>query len=214
MLGRQSPVYAVVSLCFMWSCFTNMMSWATGVAQVVHQAGTFGSLPAVFGIESGKRRLYVGATVTTGVVTSLVVLAEPLLQTLLGIFKVAFSIDIVYTLLAYVPMFPAFRKLRRIDPDRPRPYKVSGSPVFLHVMAWIAVLELVGAIAMITIPLNGSPAELGKLPLLAIAVGVFLLGGADRSCRARAATRGRRGCRVIPIGHPEPIGGARISFFE
>lgn len=177
MLGRQSPVYAVVSLCFMWSCFTNMMSWATGVAQVVHQAGRSGSLPAVFGIESGRRQLYVGATVTTGVVTSLVVLAEPLLQTLgLGIFEVVFSIDIVYTLLAYVPMFPAFLKLRRIDPDRPRPYKVSGGPVFLHVMAWIAVLELVGAIAMITIPMNGSPVELAKLPLLAIAVGVFLLG--------------------------------------
>jgi amino acid transporter len=188
MLGQKNVLYCIVSVCFLWSCFTDMMSWATGVAQVTHQAGIEGALPRVFGYETRKGHLYVGATVTTGVVASALVLAEPLFFSWgIGVFDVVFSIDVVYTLLAYVPMFPAFLKLRRVDPDRERPYKVPGSYRLLKVISWIAVAELVVSIVMTSVPLNTTPGELEKLPLLVMSLVVFVLGEVVSGACARGA---------------------------
>ena len=34
-------------------------------------------------------------------------------------------------LLSYIPVFPSFYKLRKIDPETPRPFKVGGSDLIL-----------------------------------------------------------------------------------
>ena len=42
-------------------------------------------------------------------------------------------------------MMLAFRKLRRIDPDRPRPYRVPGGPTVEFLVTWVPALLLITA---------------------------------------------------------------------
>jgi hypothetical protein len=68
-----------------------------------------------------------------------------------------------------------------------RPYKVPGSYRLLKVISWIAVAELVVSIVMTSVPLNTTPGELEKLPLLVMSLVVFVLGEVVSGACARGA---------------------------
>jgi amino acid transporter len=84
----------------------------------------------------------------------------------IGFFYVVLSLDIVFTLAAYVPLFPAFLILRTKDPDHPRPYRVPGGKVLNVAMCVIPVIELLYSIALSIIPFGTAPSETAKIPLL------------------------------------------------
>ena len=67
-----------------------------------------------------------GAAIMNGIVASIVVIIAPILPNQ-DLFWAFFSLNLVMFLLSYVPVFPAFYRLRKIDPETPRPFKVSGS---------------------------------------------------------------------------------------
>lgn len=132
----------------------------------------------------------------TGVCTSALVVAGPLLDSLgIGVFYVALSLDIVFTLASYVPMFPAFLRLRKIDPDRPRPFRVPDGRVANALFCWVPVVELVVCIVISLVPFGVAPDQLRKLPLLAATVVVILLGEVVRHVSYRRETE-----RAIELG--------------
>lgn len=188
MAGARSWPFMLVSLGFLLSCFANMISWSHGVSSVTNRASKEGNLPRAFGAQDKKGR-HLGSCMMTGVCTSALVVAGPLLESLgIGIFYVALSLDIVFTLASYVPMFPAFLRLRKIDPSRPRPFRVPGGRVANALFCWVPVAELVACIVISLVPFGMAPDQLKKLPLLGATVAVIILGEVVRHVSYRHAT--------------------------
>jgi amino acid transporter len=57
-----------------------------------------------------------------------------------------FAFSSVIFLLPYIVLMLAFHRLRKIDPDAKRPYKVPGNKVFIGFVTWVPVVLLVFAV--------------------------------------------------------------------
>lgn len=108
----------------LFSVFVQVVVWALGGARGAAEAGQAGELPAVFGIESTKSGTPTGALVLSGIVSSVVLVAYG--------FMAGSSEDLFWMLLAfssivffmpYLMMFPAYIRLKKIDPNVERPFK-------------------------------------------------------------------------------------------
>jgi amino acid transporter len=83
-------------------------------------------------------------------------------------------------LLPYLLLFPTFVRLRRTDPQTPRPYRMSGPPAWLRLLAAICMLFIVQAIVFfVWIP--GEPTDWAKAgPIIAgisvtVAIGEIMI---------------------------------------
>ena len=120
---------------FLLTLFGNMISWSLGVNNTASYAAENGDMPQFFAKRSRKRDMPIGAALANGIVASIVVVIAPFLPNQ-DLFWAFFSLNLVMFLLSYVPVFPAFFKLRKIDPDTPRPFKVSGNDSFFEITCY------------------------------------------------------------------------------
>lgn len=177
MAGEGSVILIIVGIMFLVTLFGNIVSWSFGVNYVADYAAKDHNMPKVFAIESKKNEMPIGGSIINAVIASILVIAMPFLDGLAGgegFFWIFFAMNVVFLLMAYIPMFPAFLKLRRIDPDTPRPFKVPGKGIVLKLIAIIPAILLVLAIIATIVPLDGSAEELGKWPML-VGVIVFMI---------------------------------------
>ena len=134
----------------------------------------------------------IGANVTNGIIASAVVLIAPFIPSE-DVFWSFFALNMVTLLLSYVMMFPAFLRLRQLDPDIKRPFRVGGGRVRLWIMTYLPMLLIILAILFSILPLSREEVA-EKLPLLigtlaAIAVGEIIASrAANRRQRPRHAT--------------------------
>ena len=98
-------------------------------------------------------------------------------------------------------MFPAFLKLRKVDPHRTRIFRGPGGAVFAAVAAWVPVALLVLSMVATIVPLNGSEEELSKIPMLVGVVVFAVIGEAVRVWSKRGRTGEYRG--MESDGDPE-----------
>ena len=113
-----------------------------------------------------------GASLTNGVVASILCAVS----VFTGFdFWVLFAAQVVFLLLAYVPMFPAFLSLRASDPDTRRPFKVPGKGAVLKVITYLPVALLILSVIATCVPLSGEEVA-DKLPILALTI-VLLAAG-------------------------------------
>ena len=108
-------------------------------------------------------------------------------------FWIFFSMNIVFLLISYIPMFPAFLKLRSVDPTVNRVFKVPGGHGVALVVAWVPVILLVLAIIATIVPLNGSEEELSKIPMLIGVIVFVVLGEVVRIWSKRGRTEEYKG---------------------
>ena len=129
MAGVGSVLFIVVGIVFLITLFGNMVSWSFGVNFVAEHAARKKNMPKVFAHESEKNQMPTGAAIVNGVVASVLVLLSPVMELagFDGFFWIFFSMNIVFLLISYIPMFPAFLKLRTIDPAANRVFKVPGA---------------------------------------------------------------------------------------
>lgn len=154
MTGNQTgPFIAVVGFLFLATLFGNMISWSLGVNNVACYAAENGSMPAVYAKKSLKNDMPVGASIMNGIVASCVVVAASLIPNE-DLFWSLFAVNVVMILLAYLPVFPAFYKLRKIDPDIKRPFKVSGNDFWLKVMVVVPMVLIVMSLFFTAVPLQ------------------------------------------------------------
>ena len=187
MAGVGSVLFIVVGIVFLITLFGNMVSWSFGVNFVAEHAARKKNMPKVFAHESEKNQMPTGAAIVNGVVASVLVLLSPVME-LAGFdsfFWIFFSMNIVFLLISYIPMFPAFLKLRKIDPAANRVFKVPGGHGVALVVAWVPVILLVLAIIATIVPLNGSPEEMSKIPMLIGVIAFVILGELVRIWSAR-----------------------------
>ena len=133
----------VIVFCVMliYTFIANIASWSFGVNEVAKYAAEDGSLPKAFTPVNEEGVPY-KAAIINGVVASIIciagVITAEVSENISGMFGIFFCLSWITLLVGYIPMFLAFIKLRRTEPDVKRPYKMPGSRAFVTVYALIA----------------------------------------------------------------------------
>ncbi len=175
----RGPLITIFGILFLYTLFSNLISWSLGVNYVAQYAAQNGSMPKLFA-KTDKNDMPIGANIANGIIASLIVLIAPFIPSQ-DIFWSFFALNMVTLLMSYILMFPAFLKLRKKDPDIERPYKVSGGKFRLGLMTYLPMILLIISVIFSIVPLDSSEAELStKIPILigtavAIAIGELLV---------------------------------------
>lgn len=164
-----------MALLFLLTLFGNMISWSFGVNSVAAYAADRNDLPRVF-TRRGKNDMPNGASIMNGIVATIVVVIGKLMPNS-DLFWSFFALNLVMFLLSYLPIFPAFLKLRETDPNRPRPFRVPGGRGVHMVMVIVPMLLIVISIIFTAVPLSFDRETL--MTVLPITIGsiVFLVMG-------------------------------------
>ena len=186
MAGVGSVLFIVVGIVFLITLFGNMVSWSFGVNFVAEHAARKKNMPKVFAHESEKNQMPTGAAIVNGIVATAVLLIQLIPNEAIsdGLFWTLFATSVVFLLLTYIPMFPAFLKLRKVDANRPRVYRFPFSGTAAKVILAIPVIELVLACVATVIPLSAEEVA-DKVPMLAIFVVFLIMGEVVRIVSAR-----------------------------
>lgn len=167
---------SLMALLFLLTLFGNMISWSLGVNNTACYAAENGDMPKVFAVRSKKTQMPIGAAIMNGVVASVVVIIAPILPNQ-DLFWAFFSLNLVMFLLSYVPVFPAFYKLRQSDPDTVRPFKVGGSPTFLKILVAVPMIMILISLIFTSLPLQFDAASLQEQLPITIGAIIFILFG-------------------------------------
>ncbi|MDR0497067.1 MAG: APC family permease [Treponema sp.] len=143
----------VVGIVFLYTLVVNLLSWALGVNYVASYAADNNAMPKIFGLKN-KNESPLGAAIMNGVVASILVIAAPFIPDQ-DIFWGFFALQIITLLMSYMLMFPAFKKLRRIDPEAERPFKVPGGPGIINLFTYLPLVLLILAAVFCMIYPNG-----------------------------------------------------------
>jgi len=142
----------IVGVLFLFTLFINVLSWALGVNYVASHAAEQGSMPKTFA-KRNREGAPVGSSILIGVIASLMVIIVPFISNP-DIFWGFFAMQIITLFFAYLLMFPAFKRLRKIDPDAERPFKTPGGPFVINLIAYVPlVMLIVSAIFSMVYPL-------------------------------------------------------------
>lgn len=158
MTGQTSGWFiAIAALLFLITLFGNMISWSMGVNSTAAYAADRGDMPALFSVRREKNQMPIGSAFASGVVASVICLAGVVMEYFLpdsSLFWSFFALNLVMLLLSYLPIFPAFLKLRKTDPDTPRPFRVPGGKFLLPIIAALPFIMIVAAIIFTAVPLS------------------------------------------------------------
>ena len=150
-------------------------------------------MPRVFAKRWAKHDMPVGAAVTSGVVASCVCVLGVLIEMASpdsSLFWSFFALNLVMLLLSYLPVFPAFLKLRREDAKTPRPFRVPGSDTALKWIAYVPMVLIVISIIFTAVPLSFAAETLASfLPItigsiLSVAIGEVLIALRGKNARS------------------------------
>lgn len=161
---------------FLLTLFGNMISWSLGVNNTACYAAENGDMPKFFAKRSQKNEMPIGAALMNGIVATVVIVIAPILPNQ-DLFWAFFSLNLVMFLLSYVPVFPAFYKLRQIDPDTPRPFKVGGGNGVLKLLVTAPMLMIIISLIFTAIPLQFDAATLTEQLPITIGAIIFILFG-------------------------------------
>lgn len=184
MRGEEGGAFVgTVTLLFMVTLFGNMISWSLGINNTACYAAEHGDMPAVFAKRHPKTRMPVGAVIINGIVAAIICVFG-VIMTLIApeseLFWTFFALNLILLLMSYLPIFPAFLKLRKVDPQAERPFKVPGNSLVLTVMAVLPMSLILISIVFCAVPLSTDPETLASvLPItvgaaVCIAIGEIL----------------------------------------
>ncbi len=196
MTGRTDGFFiSLVAILFLITLFGNMISWSMGVNSVAAYAADRGDMPRIFGMRRVSNNMPIGAALTTGIVASIVCILGTILEVFApssSLFWSFFALNLVMLLLSYIPVFPAFLKLRRIDPDTPRPFRVAGGKWFLRLVAYLPMVLTIVSIIFTALPLSfDSETLMAVLPITVGSLISILVGEILISLRQRAKAKKR-----------------------
>lgn len=138
---------AILTGMALYTFVANMVTWTIGANRSAAEAAQRGDLPAIFSKTHRRFRTPVSAAILTGVIASVVLVLYALLaKSAEDLFWTIFAFSSVVFLLPYFLLFLSFLRLRRIDPDTPRPYRVPGghgAAVALSAMCMVFIAQAV-----------------------------------------------------------------------
>ena len=138
-------VVIVVGLMFIYTMVANIVSWSFGVNSVAKYSAEDGGLPKMFA-KTNKDGVPHVASILNGVVATIVVVVGMIMDNLSenasNLFWTFFSFSLVTLLMSYVPLFPAFLKLRKTDKTK-REYKVPGNKLVINLITYVPFVLLI-----------------------------------------------------------------------
>lgn len=142
-------IVIIVGLMFIYTMVANICSWSFGVNSVAKYSADDGGLPKIFS-KTNKKGVPYMASIMNGIVATVIVVIGIILgqvsESASNLFWTFFSLSLVTLLISYIPLFLAFKKLRKID-NTPRVYKVPGNKFWINVMTYVPfVLLILGVI--------------------------------------------------------------------
>ncbi len=181
MTGRTGGLFVgAVALLFLVTLFGNMISWSMGVNSTAAYAADNNDMPAVFSRRRAKNGMPAGSAVASGVVASVICLLGIIIERIApdsSLFWSFFALNLVMLLLSYLPVFPAFLKLRRTDPDTERPFRVPGGRVWLNILTWVPMILIAVSIIFTAVPLSFDSETLSSfLPITAGSIISLVIG--------------------------------------
>ena len=173
----------------LYTFFANMTTWTIGANRSASEAANRGDLPRVFGRLHSKFKTPVSASLITGVLATVVVIVYGLMASSAEeLFWTLFKFSSIVFLLPYLIMFAAFVRLRKIDPERIRPYRVPGGNAFGLVLALVCTLFIVQAIVLfVWVP--GEPLNMTETSVIGVGVLLTVIIGEVLIRQARKAPR-------------------------
>lgn len=178
-MGVENKIFlAAVALLFMITLFGNMISWSMGINSTAAYAADNGDMPAIFKKRWAKNDMPIGSALMNGIIASIIVIIGVILSVVApesDLFWTFFSLNLVLFLISYLPVFPAFLKLRRVDPDTERPFRVPGGKGMQVVMAIVPMALIALSVIFTAVPLDAESVP-GTLPITIGAVICILLG--------------------------------------
>ena len=189
-----SPIFKIVCIAFLITLFANMAAWSFGVNSVARYAAEHGNMPKVFASMISKDDMPNGANLVNAIVASLVLCLQlvPIKAISDGVFWMLFGTSVVFLLLTYIPMFPAFLNLRKNDPNRKRVFTFPFKGALMKVMLVIPAAELVLAIIATICPLSADEVE-SKVPMLICFFVILAIGEVVRIVSAKGRTEEYKG---------------------
>ena len=181
MSGKEGGLFiGAVALLFLVTLFGNMISWSLGVNNTACYAAEHGDMPAAFTKRWAKNDMPIGSAIINGVVAAIICVLGVIMTIVAPeseLFWTFFALNLVLFLMSYLPIFPAFLKLRKTDPDAERPFKVPGGPVLLKVMAIVPMILIVISVLFCAVPLSFDAETLAAvLPITIGAVICIVIG--------------------------------------
>lgn len=160
-----------------FTILANLVTWSMGANRTALSAAKDGELPAVFAAQRSSNQTPIGAIILTGLVSTGVIIAYGFLAgSAEELFWSLFAFSSIIFLLPYLVLFPAFLRLRMIDPATMRPYRVPGGMTGAWIMAVICTLFIVQAVVFfVWVP--GEPIDWSKTGPILTGVAVTLLLG-------------------------------------
>ncbi|MDH3621388.1 MAG: APC family permease [Gammaproteobacteria bacterium] len=156
----------------LFTFFSNAVTWAIGCNKSASEAAAEGELPNFLAIEHKKHGTPLGAALAMGVFGSLVIL---LYGALAGsneeLFWNLFACSAVMFLLPYAGMVLSFARMRMVDPDRERPYRMPvGNRTGVTLAAYCAICIGISAVFLMYTPGEGFnwPVTIGVLVVMAL----------------------------------------------
>jgi len=152
--------------------FSNSVTWALGCNRAMAEAAIEREFPALLGKEHPTLGTPTGAALMMGVIGTVLLLFYGLTTgTNEDLFWTLFTVSATIFLIPYILLVLAFGQMRRIDPDRPRPYRVPGGDPFARLLSGsCASILIIALILFIYVPGWGMqwPVFLGAAVVLAI----------------------------------------------
>ena len=181
MSGKEGGIFiGAVALLFMVTLFGNMISWSLGVNNTACYAAENGDMPRPFTKRWSKNDMPVGSAVINGIVAAIICILG-VIMTLVApdseLFWTFFALNLVLFLMSYLPIFPAFLKLRKTDPDAERPFKVPGGSGMQKILAIVPMILIALSIIFTAVPLSFDAETLAAvLPITIGAIVCILIG--------------------------------------
>ena len=173
-----STVVTILGIGALFCFFASLVPWTIGANIAAAEAAQQGDLPPVFAKTHATRGTPLGAAMLCSIVGTVFTLGYAALFSLTGgsidaVFWNLFAFSSVIFLLPYIVMMLAFGKLRRLDPNRPRPYRVPGGAVLTWLITWVpTILLAAAAVFFVWNPYDFSFAVTGSILVgLAVTVG-------------------------------------------
>ncbi len=184
-----------LGLAVLYTVFSNVVTWCIGCNRAAQEAAAGGELPGLLAREHPRYGTPAGAAIAMGLVSTLViVLYGALARSNEDLFWSLFACSAVIFLLPYVGMLFAFAHMRRIDPERPRPYRVPLSDGVARLMAaYCACIVIIAAALLMAAPGSGI-----DWPVASGVIVVFLIG--ELVIRYSESRRIAAGLRIADAG--------------
>jgi amino acid transporter len=156
--------------------FTVIIAWTLGQNRTVAEAARNGELPGVLGKLGEKNMAPVGAAISSGAISTVVIVLYGFIARNAGeLFWHVLSCCLIVGLFSYLLLYPSFIILRLKDRDAVRPYRVPGPDGFAIFLAVMAEFFVIGTILILLIQ-PGHDFMRSSLPII-VGVAVTLVVG-------------------------------------